>query len=238
MGKSASVGDREADEPWLAQSRGSTRRRLTPPKWRSRSPGRLVLSQKARVRTCRTLARCSLLLSPRRRSRARRRRRSLRHERDHRDSDRGAIALDGERSRDPPSRRDRNATDPVIRAADRVHDSFRGEALVRRWRRNTGPCAQSAPGAGTGQRVLRRHWERPARAGARTKQSRPFRAQQKLGPGRGTTRRQEIVKTVMLFCARSSISFSNVLIHDSPAEALGRRWGRYSESSQPGRRNR
>jgi hypothetical protein len=49
-------------------------------------------------------------------------------------------------------------------------------------------------------------------------------------------RRQEIVKTVMLFCARSSISV-NVLIHDSPAEALGRRWGRYSERSQPGRRN-
>ena len=48
-----------------SHSRGSTRRRLTPPKWRSHSPGQLVLSQKARVRTCRTLARCSLLLSPR-----------------------------------------------------------------------------------------------------------------------------------------------------------------------------
>jgi hypothetical protein len=52
-------------------SRGSTRRRLT---MRGRALGRqcrLLLSQKARVRTCLPLARCSLVPSPRSRSRAR-----------------------------------------------------------------------------------------------------------------------------------------------------------------------
>jgi len=78
---------------------------LTPPKWRSRSPGRLVLSQKARVRTCRALARCSLLPSPSRRSQARRHGRSLRDERDHCAADRGVIAIDGNQSR-PAGHRD------------------------------------------------------------------------------------------------------------------------------------
>jgi hypothetical protein len=91
----------------------------------------------AGVGSCSPTSPIAVLQSPRRRSQARRRRRSLRDERDHADPPAGVIAIDGQRSRQAPASRDRFvrvATVPICvqsgPAETSAHDRIARGSLV------------------------------------------------------------------------------------------------------------